>query len=195
MTLPYYNSNKEYESNLSEARIQAGLTVDELCKAIDIHPADYDSINSGIRAPIYHATGKPKPIALKLSELLGMSLSDLFPLYFCEISQHRELSVEEIIENFHPELLAHEYSDPETLLLEKEEAQLKRDMLERMLSRLTDESRCVIELRFFEELYLDEIGRCFDLSKERIRQIEKQGLNRLRDVSQRINECRETFGY
>ena len=64
---------------------------------------------------------------------------------------------------------------------------LRNAQLRRALDTLGDRGRRVLEMRYAlngERLHtLDEIGRTFDLSRERIRQIEKQSLGKLRRLS------------
>ena len=62
------------------------------------------------------------------------------------------------------------------------------ESLHRVLAVLPLRERRVLELRFgldesSEPLTLEEIGRIFGLTRERIRQIESQSLERLRDVA------------
>jgi RNA polymerase primary sigma factor len=69
---------------------------------------------------------------------------------------------------------------PDSLLLEVD----RREAVRRACKALDDRERAVIELRFglgdTEEMTLEEIGRQFNLTRERIRQIEKKALNKLR---------------
>lgn len=64
--MPHYNHRKEYESTLSEFRVQAGLTVRELCKIIGITTTSYSELNSGVEAPFYK-DGQVKPAVSTLS--------------------------------------------------------------------------------------------------------------------------------
>lgn len=72
---------------------------------------------------------------------------------------------------------------PEDTLLE---VSLKEDITS-LLSTLTDKEREILELRFGLEgknpMSLKEIGELYNLTKERIRQIEKKAIERLRNPS------------
>ena len=62
-----------------------------------------------------------------------------------------------------------------------------RQSVERLLAGLSPRERRVLELRFGieggEEQTLEELGRQFGLSRERIRQIEGKAIERLRQMS------------
>jgi RNA polymerase primary sigma factor len=66
------------------------------------------------------------------------------------------------------------------------DASLKEDVRS-LLATLSDKEREIIELRFGLEgktpMSLKEIGELYNLTKERIRQIEKKALERLRNPS------------
>ncbi len=59
-----------------------------------------------------------------------------------------------------------------------------RQLVERLLSRLLPREAEILRMRFGigrdEEYTLEEIGRKFGISRERVRQLEKKGINRLR---------------
>lgn len=62
-----------------------------------------------------------------------------------------------------------------------------KDSLNRVLDTLTEAERKIIKMRFgidgYEAMSLQQIGTMFNLSKERIRQIEKKAIRRLRHPS------------
>jgi RNA polymerase primary sigma factor len=68
-------------------------------------------------------------------------------------------------------------------------SELQREELHRALEGLTDRERRVLELRFgvngMQPLTLEEVGKQFNLSRERIRQIEKEALEKLRGMKTR----------
>jgi RNA polymerase primary sigma factor len=68
-------------------------------------------------------------------------------------------------------------------------SELQREELHRALQGLTDRERRVLELRFgvngMQPLTLEEVGKQFNLSRERIRQIEKEALEKLRGMKTR----------
>ncbi len=62
-------------------------------------------------------------------------------------------------------------------------SELQRDELQRVMKTLSDRERRILELRFgfkgSQPLTLEEVGKQFHLSRERIRQIEKEALDKL----------------
>lgn len=138
MGLPRYLTNREYESNLSEARIQAGFKIIELCEKAKVNITTYCRLNSGMQAPIDRYSGKVIKSAQSLADILNMELSDLWPRYFCEINRYAEFSDDEVIDYFHQGLLSKDNDDPELILLEKEGHQLFRQTFSQLKGRRRD---------------------------------------------------------
>ena len=67
---------------------------------------------------------------------------------------------------------------------EAAEVTLRKETLEKILSQLSQRERRVLELRYGlngeHPRTLDEVGRAFNVTRERIRQIENQSLKKLR---------------
>ena len=63
-------------------------------------------------------------------------------------------------------------------------------MISKVLGTLTDREEKILRMRFGlghqREHTLEEIGECFDVTRERIRQIETKALQRLRHPLRRI---------
>jgi RNA polymerase primary sigma factor len=84
----------------------------------------------------------------------------------------------------------------ETVPLPEEAAEvtLRKETLEKILSQLSQRERRVLELRYGlngeHPRTLDEVGRAFNVTRERIRQIENQSLKKLRAlaVSQKLRD-------
>ena len=74
------------------------------------------------------------------------------------------------------------------------ETTLQREALRGILSNLSERERMVLELRYGldgqQPRTLDEVGRAFNVTRERIRQIEHQGLKKLRALAdaQRVRD-------
>jgi RNA polymerase sigma factor (sigma-70 family) len=189
--IPSYKTNREYESNLSEFRIQAGLTVKELCEMSGVKQPMYSALNSGTIAPIIlaktspdGAQGEAKPAARKLALALGADLIDLFPRYFCSINEHKDISEDEIVDNWHNGLVS---SDPEEDVLKRERQDIGNEIFMKLKPRL----RKILLARFTEEKTLSELAKETNLSRERIRQMEKMAINSLKYHAFRNTRHRE----
>ncbi len=84
--------------------------------------------------------------------------------------------------------------DSEPLPDEAVEEVLRKDALKRILGMLSERERSVLEMRYglngTRPCTLDEVGRAFNVTRERIRQIENQTLKKLRALAdaQRLRE-------
>ncbi|MBD0348169.1 MAG: sigma-70 family RNA polymerase sigma factor [Thermoleophilia bacterium] len=84
--------------------------------------------------------------------------------------------------------------DSEPLPDEAVEEVLRKDTLKRILGMLSERERSVLEMRYglngTRPCTLDEVGRAFNVTRERIRQIENQTLKKLRALAdaQRLRE-------
>jgi RNA polymerase primary sigma factor len=71
---------------------------------------------------------------------------------------------------------------------EAAEVTLRKEALEQILSQLSERERRVLELRYGlngeHPCTLDEVGRAFNVTRERIRQIENQSLKKLRALAE-----------
>lgn len=184
---PSYSSKKEYESNLSEFRVQKGLTITELCALAGVSQNTYSDLNSGVVSPVYK-NGTTKPSALKFAQALGVDLFDLFPRYFCSINEHKEISDEEIINNWHVGLVA---NDPIDDVLLKE----KQDIANEIYQKIRPVHRNVLKLRIVDELTLEDTAKIIGVSRERVRQLEAKAINSFLYHSTRNNRARELREY
>jgi RNA polymerase sigma factor (sigma-70 family) len=192
--LPSYRTNREYESNLSEFRIQAGLTVRELCEMSGVKQPTYSALNSGTLAPIVltktspdGTIGEAKSAVRKLALALGADLIDLFPRYFCSINEHKDISEDEIVDNWHAGLVA---NDPVDNLLLQEVA----DVGNEIFNKLPPAHRKVLFARIGKDMTLDEVGKMLGVSKERARQIEKKAIVILKWHAARSPRLKELRG-
>jgi RNA polymerase primary sigma factor len=78
---------------------------------------------------------------------------------------------------------------------EAAEVALRREALREILAELTPRERAVLELRYGldgqQPRTLDEVGRAFNVTRERIRQIEHQSLKKLRVLAERTGDVRD----
>jgi RNA polymerase sigma-32 factor len=73
---------------------------------------------------------------------------------------------------------------PEDVVREMHDSAVQARWLEAALGQLTERERRIIRQRHLSEevITLDELGRCFGVSKERVRQIENRALEKLRSL-------------
>jgi RNA polymerase sigma-32 factor len=86
------------------------------------------------------------------------------------------------------ELLSDGSPDQEDRLIQSQDAQVQRNEIAKALDRLTERERYIITHRIMSDnpLTLREIGDTFQLSRERVRQIEKEALTKLRRDMQNV---------
>ena len=174
--LPHVASNKEMVSNLGEFRLNAGLTVAQLCERSHTKPAYYAGLNNGMIS-IFDRTGAVRAPALRLADTLGADPVDLWPAYFCELEQHAHAW--DLQAAAHGHLAS---PDPETELIEREEQNTLAAAWEYAHGGLSLRERAAL-CHTFDTAYgvtLDDIGEVLGLTRERVRQIEKKALRRLR---------------
>lgn len=146
------------------------------CEANSI---SYIVLNNLINMTSSPLNGKTKELsitAIKLCELLFKSADDLWsneqlrPLErnFTEL----EMSAEQV-----SGLLANQ---EEAIYIQDFDAQNFKDVLRKQMDCLNSRERKVLNLRYFNELTLDEVAKTMDVGKERVRQIEAKALRKLR---------------
>lgn len=70
------------------------------------------------------------------------------------------------------------------------ETVLNRNVIESMMkrARLTDREKSVVEKRFYEQMTLNQVADVYNLTRERIRQIEKNALKKMKAVGEYWSE-------
>ena len=82
------------------------------------------------------------------------------------------------------DLLVCPQPNPEEVLVEASERRFVGDLIDRALALLPDRERFIIRQRYFEEarVTFEAIGRDIGLSKDRVRQLERAALDKLREA-------------
>ena len=77
------------------------------------------------------------------------------------------------------------------------ETVLNRNVIESMMKRagLTDREKSVVEKRFYEQMTLTQVADIYNLTRERIRQIEKKALKKMKAVGDCNENWREIFSH
>ena len=169
--LPCQRDDREKESLIGEHRVVMGLTVIEFCKYAKITISEYNALSNGMMSPVYErGDGGIKKSAYNVCVFLGKPPEDVFPRYFCKLDGNNDLTEDQVI------YLSHSQIE------EQKDIEIKK-LVRRAVDSLDEMSSRVIRMRFFEGLTLDEIGRHFCISRERVRQIESRALRMLRHSS------------
>lgn len=168
---PGQRKNKEYESNLNLYRLDAGLTIKQLCDRVGIAIGTFCSLNNGMRSPLSQRGKNPSGIsgdAQKLLDFFQISLSDAFPRYACDFDRQAFLTDDQI-------------SDITIGSVESTEAIMMKKQIVSVLNRLPERERIVIKLRFWDGLTQDECGVVFSVTGAMIGVIEARAIRRLRN--------------
>jgi RNA polymerase sigma factor (sigma-70 family) len=89
------------------------------------------------------------------------------------------------------ELTANEMDDAQTYYnqLEQPQSTEQREAVLEAIEGLGERERVVLEKRFGDEpISLEEVGKCFGVTRERIRQIEKTAIRKLKRVAEKASE-------
>lgn len=181
-------------AELTGAKEMAGLTATEAAKRIGISYGSYLAFES-MRA--YPSEETQKNIC-DFYRSLGVFLleEDIFPKELKKLKPERKYIGEKTIPKV--ELLSLSTGEFERKLLPIIEGEIEKKVeydelraeINRVLSNLPYRQREVIKMRFGlgeESKTLEEIGKIFNVSRERIRQIEKRVLVKLRHLPYRGN--------
>ncbi len=108
-----------------------------------------------------------------------------------EIAKELKISVDEVFEALRHKENSHylSYSDIEPFLKDVKDIfdpqlnAIKRDLKEKLaiaISKLTDKEKIVLNLYFYEELTLKEIGEVLEISESRVSQIRSEAMKKLK---------------
>jgi RNA polymerase primary sigma factor len=133
-----------------------------------------------------------EPTTEEIARELDMSLDEVEHI---RRSAQTPVSLEKPVGDDDESEFGHFLADESTPLPDElAETALQRETLRSILSALSERERQVLELRYGldgqQPRTLDEVGRAFNVTRERIRQIEHQGLKKLRALAdaQRVRD-------
>lgn len=161
---PRYNENREYENLVNEIRVEQGLTLKELASKIGICQGQMWNISQGYTGPYWYRSGKLKDWAIKLQEIFGYHLSEIFPREVCNI-QTSNLTNDQLA------YIAHGY-------VEKTYGDSSLDRLEKHMSLregvklLTQREKLIMHYRHELDQEFSYISKVIGIGTVRCRQIE-----------------------
>lgn len=136
------------------------------------------------------STGNSEVIK-KLSEELGIEEKEVFEMEMRIANRDFSLDYELFEDGKHKlgDFIEAEVPTPEEEIMREEEANLVKQKIEEAKKKLEPVERFVIEKRKLSEapMTLQEIGKILNLSKERVRQIEKNAISKIKSSLQAKN--------
>lgn len=187
--IPELRIKVEIRNNLILEKIEAaGFTsIAEFCRHHNLRRPTLDEFIKLEKSPLkMGCSGKTAPEWLesveKIAQTLNCSPEELFPEQDIVLRKStasvkvRAETVWSAIEHNHDEVRA---LLPETVVAAND----LRKALDDALMKLTEKEATVLRARFFEGKTLEEVSEMFDVTRERIRQIETRALRKLRHPS------------
>lgn len=175
-----------FNYNLKEAIEKSGLTAEAIKKKCKIDPTTLSQIINFKRYP--HENHR-----ILLAIALNVPIDDIFPEEFdIAYDKLRPLSRRTDISFEHLEL-----NNAEVLQLESPitvddlgEAISSKLLYEKGYKQLSPREQKILHNRFFEKKTIEEVGQEFGVTSERIKQIEKKAIEKLREFYSKIYERR-----
>lgn len=164
------------------------------------HGINYQQLQTLItmtQSPFW-ASGKPKRFALDIADILGSNIEDILPPQFTGKSLATHAEVPSLTEDQVAMLIQNIPKTPEELAMLGEVG----PAIDIALKTLSPRVERVLRLRFAlgpqnDEVTLDDLAKAYNVSRERIRQIETKGLRRLKNPSRarELRDAAEIVGY
>ena len=191
-----YNVQFKVRNNriLQAIRAQGYKNNAEFCRATGITPTEFGKYINLKQNPMTDSGGIRQG-ATRICEALGLLPDELWSddqmfLKLEKNSREVEVSATEIKQLMSADV--HYLPSPEEEAVRLED----KENIELALALLTPREKKVIKMRFYNEMTYEEVGKEFDVTRERIRQIESKALRKMRapKVGVFFNE-KMTFGH
>ena len=167
------NESIEKEANLNKYRLDAGLTIQEVCDACNVPYHVFCNLNSGNLPPLYEINNRKNEIRESVKRLCAffcVEFEDMFPRYSCKININNDLLSGQI------KWICPDKGHGVELF---NKAENKKDV-KKALRTLTKKQNKVICYRIFQGFTLKETGEFLGLTQESVRRIEASALAKLR---------------
>ena len=206
-------SDYRVKVTVSNARIRRAIenagfkTVGALCAHAGLSPSEVGGLVNMKDSPISSKTGAWRNIVLELSDALGVAPDDLFSESQRVVKLKTNTGYKDVEESSLVRIAA-SYINERRLEDLQENAAVEEiadsqvtNIISNALTVLKPRQQKILNMRFglngHKEMTLDEVAKDFNLSRDRIRQIEQQALRKLRgrDSAEYLRECSETSGW
>lgn len=164
---------REYESPILIIRDELGIKMCDLCKEAGCSSATVYDLAYGMTWPVYISNGQIKPHVQKIADILGCSVEELFPLYFCK-KREKQFTNNELF------LSAYTIKISRNTEISFLEIEFFKKLNDERYAAIPKRTKTMLYLRFFEDSTLEEIANEFHLSRDRVRQIIDKGLRIMR---------------
>jgi len=173
-----------YNNQLRQRRLDAGLSNNKLAKAVGVSPEIYGKMEritfNPLRRTRYGQTHLWKKAVVKLAKFWEVPAPVLFP----EVVRSLEKCEVEFTADAAGLSLLGSYSHRAALPMDSGESTVEQREVAKLLSEavhsLPEKLGGVLQMRFVEELTLEEVGNELGVCRERVRQLEQKGLRMLR---------------
>jgi transcriptional regulator with XRE-family HTH domain len=182
----WYNEDREYENLINEIRVEQGLTLKDLASKIGISQGHMWHISHAYTGPYHSTGGRLKDWAIKLQEVFGYDLSEIFPREVCSLQTSN-------LTNGQLAFIAHGYTGPNY-------GDSKIDRLFKYMSMrngirelLTPRERIILHYRYERGEEFSYISKVIGFSNQRCRQVEWRAMRVLRGYMDKSLNTKRTW--
>jgi RNA polymerase sigma factor (sigma-70 family) len=178
-----YLLKTKIQNNLIVKRIKERgyRNITSFCKSFELSQTRVSEIVNFKEKPTY-GNGKFRLIVTKIAEALQCDELDLFTNHQLTLSgvTAKEISIDEarVMQLMND-------SDDSIAKLENDLDNKRLSSIMIQAPRLTDREKGIIDLRFNQDLTLDEVGKIYGISKNRVRDLESKALRVMRNYASR----------
>jgi RNA polymerase sigma factor (sigma-70 family) len=153
-------------------------TQSELARAIGASPTDVGKV-ANLRVGAFNADGEPSKITKQMCEYFCCFPEEIYPPEVLHVGLPKNIIEKVVSSEEVAKYLTQQELNP-MFLIEKES--INDYMNNIIIKKLNTQQQKVIKMRFFEGSTLEEAANKLDLTRERIRQIEKKAVRKLKEI-------------
>lgn len=177
-------SKFEQESLVREYRIKSGVTILDLANICGCYKNCISELGDGRLSPLYdkehvvdgviYSEGDIKPFVAKMLEIFDAKFGEVFPKYASEIEEK-----ENLLEYFGS---VDDRDDGGKVVNSLERKLTFTSFWELVDNKLSSRELDVLKKHYFEDMYFEDISKDHELTRERIRQIHRDSINKIRGL-------------